>query len=541
MKEKYTIVLYIATAVLTVILTATTFTPIIARSVRSDPTRVNIYIHKFQSDYMYYVSGIVRGQHGSFLFKDPFSVPNPPAAPVQLLFPIIGMLSAPFHIWAPVSYHIARVLLIFFSIWATYVLAVTVLKNKVWGSIATLMSMIVTNPPVFLYSQKIALSFYAWWDMLNSYERFDALPHYVAARGLQCLSIVCYFKFRSTKQRRLLIISSLLATLCVFMAAQTVLPYLAVVSVGTLWDFVLEFRKAKRLNTSLRSISPLLIIICPLVAIGVIEVSTQTPIWLANRKWEVAYFSQDPWTIYHLYISYIFLMIPAYAGLAIGLRRKELSSSLLAVWCAIPLLVSPILPLLGTGGARFDIQMNLVIPFSILAAIAVRYAVRTPTWKTVLLIYFAVVCLYSSISTASYAKAQWDFIYTENLSTRMYPPRQYFELVDWVKANVKQDQVIVSSEEIGSLLVSQTPVFAYIGEQTHGANWDIYTGPHQRFYGEQMSNSEALTWLKNHDVSYVIEDPLYIWPLRDLSYPFLVKKWHNSQLGIYQVRYDTTR
>ena len=180
---------------------------------------------------------------------------------------------------------------------------------------------------------------------------------------------------------------------------------------------------------------------------------------------------------------------------------------------------------------------NIFIPLSILATIAIRKALTIELWKIISIAYIVIVLLWTSVSVVSYAKQQWDSVSNESLTTRFYPPKEYFGLVDWVKTNVRYEQVILASDEIGTLLVSQWPVFAYIGDQTHGSNWDLNPWSLQRFYSDQMSPSEALEWLKAHNVSYVVEDPKYIWPLNDLTYPFLIKRWHNDQLGIYQVNY----
>jgi hypothetical protein len=530
--------LQIILVILTTIFIVISYTSVIARTIRTDSSRVNIFIHGFSMDYMFYLAGIVRGQHGFFWFKDPFSVPHPAASPLFLLFSLIGIISAPFGVWTPAAYHISRVLLVFFSVWAIYVLAVTVLKSKLWGSVATILAIITAIPPQFFYSEKIAMTFYSWWTYLSVVGRFEGLPHHLAARGLQCLSIAWYLQYRSTKRLKFLVISSVAATISVFLVPQTVVPYVVIFITSVMWDSVSEFRKTKNINVFFRGLYLLLALLGPVAAVGIVELATLNPMWIANKQWELTYFSKDTWANYHHYVSYILFLIPAYAGFVILFKKQKLLSIQLLIWILIPLLFTPILPMLGTSTVRFALFMNLVIPFSILATFAFREAMQVIFWKRVTIIYIILICLYLPFNVFGYAKLEWNMVFAENLSTRLYPPKEYFELVDWVKKNVPEEHVILASDEIGSLLASQTPVFAYIGEQSHGANWDLYKEPHRRFYAEEMTNDEAIIWLKKHDVAFVVEDPKFIWPFKDLSYPFLVKRWQNSQLGIYEVKYD---
>ena len=524
---------------LSIVLTCITFTPIIGRIIhaRQDPTRIEIYIHKYQNDYMQYLAGIVRGREGLFWYKNPFSVPKPEASTLYVFFPIIGMLSAPFNMPPPIAYHMARIILIFFTIYAAYTAALVILKNTRWALITTLLSIITTSPPTFFYSDYIAKTFKSWWDLLNAYERFDGLPHHLLARGLQYLSIAWYFKYRETSKLSALIVSVVLTTLCVFAVPQAIVPTVAIMGLYTAWDMYCVSKKTKKLIITLRAMTPLISLIVPAGTLTIMMHAMRSPLWIANRQWEVTYFGQDPFTNYHLYISFLFLFIPAYIGFVTFVKNKIFLPWALLGWILIPLLCSPLLPIIGIGGARFALEINIILPLSILATNGFYSMYRNSSLKIFALGYTAFLFLYFSMQTTLYAKAQWDFVMSENLSTRMYPPREYFELVDWVKKNVPKEHVILSSEEIGSLLVSHTPVFAYIGEQTHGSNWDLNIEPHNIFYGEHLSAQRALVWLRAHDVEYVVEDPKFLWPLRDLTYPFLVKKWQNSQLGIYEVQY----
>jgi len=532
-----TVHLHIVIVVLTVVLSALTFVPIIARTVHTDSSRVELFIHKYHQDYMQYLAGIVRGQHGLFWYKNPFSVPNPEPSALYLLFPIIGGISGLFNIWAPAAYHISRLIFIFFSVWATYALSVAILKSVKWGSYATLVSILVANPPAFFYNQTIAHVFKPWWDLLGITERFDGLPHHILARGFQCLSLLYFLNYRSSKRFGYYIESSICAGICVFMAPQSVVPYCVIVGFCMVWDILKTFRKPEYSKLFYVFYS-LLGLIVPGIALFVMDLATHNPLWIANRQWEVTYFGQDRWTIYHLYISYIALLIPASIGAYIGIRRKDIVIIILTIWILIPLVCAPILPLVGLGGARFDLQMNLFIPLSLLTVIAARALRSQIKYKNILIPYMSILIIWASISAVTYSLEKWNEVFKENLSTRIYAPKEYFELAQWVNMNVHPEQVVLASDEIGTLIVSQAPVFAYIGEQTHGSNWDLNTLLLEQFYSQKMTNVDALDFLKKRDVSYVVEDPKYIWPLRDLTYPFLVKRWQNNQLGIYEVRYD---
>jgi hypothetical protein len=538
MRRIRTIHLQIAAVVLTIIMTALTFTQVVARSVHSDASRVNMYIHGFQLDYFQYLAGIVRGQHGLFWYRSLFTIPNPPVIPLYMLYQILGIITAPFAVWTPIVYHVARILLIVFSVWSMYILAATVLRSRRWGTVATILGILITNPPEWLYSPVIASSFNTWWSILTAYERFNSQPHFLAARGLLCIAVSWYLIYRSIKKRRYLIGSTIAITLCVFNIPYTAVPYFAVITVGVLWDSLEAYRNKKSIQHEL---IPLLTLIAPLLSLGVIQYTTQIPLWITARLWERDFDRGETWTTYHYYISHLTLLLPAYAGFIIWVKKKDIRAYLMMIWVLIPLLFSPFFYTLMMGGLRFDMFIYIIIPLSILSSAAIRNATTSRLWNILTIGYIVPVILYSCMSIGIYATQQWNMIFAENLNTMTYPPKEYFELADWVKAHVPKEHVILASNEIGTLIVSQSPVFAYIGEQTYGSNFALNIDQLQQFYSDKMNPAEALALLKSHDVSYVVDDPKFIWPLKDLTYPFLTKRWQNDQLGIYQVNYGNTK
>lgn len=526
--------LQIALIILTIVMTGLTFTEIVARTVHSDPTRVNMYSNWFHGDYYQYLAGIVRGQHGLFWYRSFFTVPNPPTIPIYMLYQILGIITAPFSIWAPIVYHVSRLSFIVFSVWSLYVLSFTILKSKRWGIVSTILGILITNPPAFLYNPVIAIEFRTWWSVLTAYDRMNAQPHYLLARGLLCLSIAWYISYRSLKKRKYLLGSSIAAVLCVFNVPHTAVPFFAIVCVGVLWDSIHAYRHSTSIRTEL---VPLLTLIAPLISLGIINRSMQIPLWITASLWERDFDLRETWTNYHYYISHLYLLFPAYIGFVLFAKKKDIRGYLLLLWVLIPLLFSPFFYWLKVGGLRFDMFIYIIIPLSILSCVAIRSAMTSGFWKRIAVLYVALVLLLSSVSTVLYAKYLWTMVVIQPLYTAIFPPKDYFELFDWIKNNISEDHVLLASPEIGTLIVSQAPVFAYIGEQTRGSNVALNTYFLERFYSELMNTEEALAFLKARDVTFVVQDPKFIWPLRELSYPFLVKKWQNSQLGIYQVNY----
>ena len=530
-----------AVVLLTLTITAATFVQVIghqARLIHEIPLagkRVDILLHKHAEDHLSYLARITRGQAGRILFRETFVISDHTVKPIWLLYTVAGALSGPFRLSPAVVYQILRVAMIVFFVWATYVLSLTVLKSKVWALVATIVALIVPIPPNALYRQDIAMSFTNWWNDFSVVGRLDAVPHHLAELACLYLAIVAFIRFVESGRNRYLVGSSIAATLAVLMIPQSAALYFFLIGSYILWQGVIVFRK-KRLP---RDLSKLLriagVFVLPLLAILSILLTTRSSVWREGAIWEIAFWQRDPWIWYHFFISFIFLWPLAYIGFVKNIRRTPVPSLLLGVWVIFPFVFGPVLPILKISSSGRIIQTaGAFVPLAILATIALRDMVRSPAGRSLALIWLVLTLIFASSNIYSYAVTKWFTTVEEPMSDIFYPPTAYIDAAAWVKRNVPRDATIVAGPELGSVIGAFAPVFVYVGDNTHGGNWDLVETSHWAFYTGKMAESTAHVWLTGHGVSYVVLDPFF--HQTNLPYSFLTPLWQSGNLVIYKVK-----
>lgn len=522
-------------SITTLLLMAASYIPNTVRFRRTPPDRVDIMLHRgFMPDYQAFLSRITRGAHGSILFQDPFASAQRPRQPIYLLYTGLGFVFSPFRMPPQTVYHIGKIISIVALVISYYLLSYVVFTRRRWAALATFIMLIAPRAPDFLYYPHPDHPL-TWWDGQGPVGRLDYPPHHTFALGLATMSIAAYLYYGKRKKPILLAASALSGAAAVLTIPHAALPITAAIGLHGLWSIMNRSEKSLSPATLPRLIAPVIALLPMLIVLAVVFGATNDPIWNANKQWEIEFWKNDPWFLYHYYITFGLLLIPAYFGALVGWRKNRCLTSILVAWSLLPILASPFASIGGFGVGRL-LHMGIYIPLSCLTVWALQAAVKKRTLAIVSLMPVLAVLVYAPVSVARDITAKTSYINTEPLSTTYYPPRAHYEAAMWIRDHLPKDTQILAGEELGSLIAAFAPVFVYIGGQTHGYNWDIQKEEHIRFYGRLMTEDEARVWLVSHAIEYVVYDPYYIWPAGSpLTYASLKPVWSNGTVGVYRV------
>lgn len=519
---------------ITAIIIIFTFVPILARKEHTiKEKQIDILLHRGNSpDYSVYLATITMGQTGKPYFRNYFSPTETKPLPIHSFYWITGLLTGPFHLWPPYAYHLARIFTVLSFGVVLYFLTRSVFRFPWQGMTAAIISLLVPIMPAMFFHQEIAKSFQPWWNLfLSPINRLDPPPHHLAAQVFLLLAIASYLFYRKKHQRRFAVGSAVAIVLSIFMVPQTALPFLFVVSADALFIWF-PFLLKKSTQVKLESVVPIILIAVAILSIKILSFSIGGTRWIPNQIWEIGYWGRDPYFYYHLYVSFLPLVLFAIPAVIAGIIKRDTTRMLLFVWAMTPLLVAPFTQMLGMGTGRL-LQDIIHIPLTILSVLTITDAMTRKFFPKYLpLFIIGLLIFYSAIQLPQYAKMVWDSYKNQEYNWWYYLPKSVYEAVEWITKNIPVDTKLISIEGVGNPIVSFAPVIVYQGDQTHGYNWDLDLSKLYLFYMRNMSDTQALSWLKSLGISYVVDDMRR--PAQSF-YPFLATVWENSALRIYKV------
>jgi hypothetical protein len=517
------------------ILLCLTFLPLVARIRKTGPDRIDILLHNgFAPDYSVYLATITMGQSGKLFFRNYFSPTETKPLPIHSLYWITGFITRPFHLWPPYAYHLIRSITVFGYGMAVFLLCRIVLKKPWKALMGILVILLIPIAPLGFYHYEIPGG--QWWEnWLEATKRIDPPPHHLAGQVFLFLAIAGYLLYKQKKQIRWIVVSAVFSVFSVFMVPHTVFAFLAILAVDVVLS-VLEAIRRKTVRMRIKDIViPLFLCGITLLAVGILSLALKGTRWIPNQQWEVAYWARDPYFYYHLYISFLPLLILSVPSV-LSIIKGDRIRLLLLIWAITPLCLSPFLPTLGMGTGRL-IQLAIHIPLGLLAVSTITDFVESkhirPFFVCIALFLFV---LYAGYTLLYFVEKRVAYVHNEPISWQYYVPKSIYDGAEWARSNIAPDTHIITPSDIGNIFVSFAPIVAYQGDQTHGYNWDLDSNLLYQFYSHTLTDTGAKEWLTNKKISYVV-DEISNGPHTPVeSYPFLIPVWENFALRIYRVQ-----
>lgn len=506
------------------------YTPQIARETRPDlGERSTLWLHGwFAEDFRVYLSAITLGKNNHLLFRNPYTTERLPPLPYYLYYSSFGFLTKFINIQPHIVYHLTKIIAIFVFILSTLVLAFVVFQNKKTAVITTIISIIITTPPQIFYNQFIAESFPWWQDWLESVQRLHQRPHYVLSEGLLILGIA-FFVYGYKKNKTFASwLSSICAGLCVLMVPHSGLPYIFCVFTITSLLSITSFQYIKYYALLILPIGTLLFLR---------KMALLDPVWLSYKDWEVNFWNQDNYFLYHWYVSHIALVLPSIIFLFLFAKKiiKNDSILLIIAWIIFPIIMYPLSNILEIGKARL-LHFSIHIPLSIFVVWGWNQLIHRTSYKKTISLIAVIVFLFININTINQIQRLWNKAMKEMTGYKLiYLPNKYYEGIQAVKKYTFMNAGILSGEVMGNFMPGYAPVISYLGHPTQALRWNEKL-QHTRLFYSGQNEQDAYNFLKKSNVHYVVDDPETIeLHSNKLNYSFLELVWENDLIRLYKV------
>jgi hypothetical protein len=220
----------------------------------------------------------------------------------------------------------------------------------------------------------------------------------------------------------------------------------------------------------------------------------------AFRIWSQQLVMPSPPPGYYL-ASYGLLLFLALFGVVRVLRRREWPAMLAVIWLVvvIPLLYAP------TRLQRRFLE-GVMLPLCILAsmgvAIVLRKLFRSRRWRRRLLILTIALMLPSNLAlVAGTSMAAW------NRSPSVFYPGTVVAAVDWLGANAKVNDVILSSFEVGNVIPARTGLRVVLGHWIETLDYERKSEQVRTFFNAATSDEKRRAFLKDERVNWVFFGP----------------------------------
>jgi hypothetical protein len=532
---------YPAIVITFLIIVASGYVPQIARSTRSDLMgRDSIWQHLgLAEDYHAYLSKITLGQHGYTMYRNPNNTEKTPPLPFYFYYLAFGWITGPFHIWPPYVYHFAKLIAEIAFVLAVYYLARVILKKPWQAGLATIISLITTTLPERFYNQTVSQSFMSWWvHHLSAPGRLDNRPHYAVSGAFLALAIALYFRFRQTDKARYLIGSGLSGILCTLMVPQAVVPYLFIIGfVSVIRTITFVYRRMAVANFVFLWTVFVILCIPILGTIWILQKYVANDIvWSFYQTLEVPFWNKDPLFGYHMYLTFIPLIIPSIITWICAIRKKNIVLVSLFGWTFIPLLMYPFLDALTISKFRL-LHSAIQIPLAITATYAVVSILPKYISKVLLSSITVLYILYSFTMIGILNKDMWVGARNESpVYSLIYLPSDYMEAIKEIGKRLPADSHFIAGDVLSNVIPSFSPVITYTGCYPLTYRWHEKMFKVEAFYSSRMTTEEAYDFLRENGITYVISDTeIKAVEVQPMKYPFLNPVWSNASVTLFNV------
>lgn len=499
----------------------------------------------YSDDYAVYVHTIHQGMRGRWTVVDKFTSEPHAGSFLHIYYLLAGKFFSLFGLNAITTYHLLRILASITFLFAAWNFVKTILSNNFLKAISWTIICFANSLPAKYFLPQID-SWLPWVDEPEVTVRFATQSHHTFGSALMLLQLTLFLKFLQKPKLRLLVTSTLFA----FIHSWTE-PNTAFATLITLGIYVLLKQiSSSKITLSLKSVVERL----SLHHLSLIFAAS-LPALLYFRFLD----RTEPWKTLFIFdkFQHFNLSLPRFLSslglpfvlslvifLPIILKWKKLPSlvsrdaliltiSLVAEFLAIYLIA----PHLNINRLRFFHQ-PVFVPLAILGSITLFYFTsqisKIPKSLT-LILTLTYILLTTPATVASYNRRIHEY---DDLSTLVYPTRWEFESFNWLRDNTMPSDVVLALYEVSNLI----PIFSgntvYAGNVSETLNYDAKSRLATRFYQNQMSTSEAQSFLRDGHIKYVFIGFQETQGLDPAKLPHLTRVYQNYEALIYKYQPD---
>ncbi|OGO17075.1 MAG: hypothetical protein A2Z14_09245 [Chloroflexi bacterium RBG_16_48_8] len=448
-----------------------------------------------------YIAKMLLGSEGAWLFRTPYSSMEQSGIIAFLPYILLGKLaSGPgMHEQLVGLYHLFRVLVTPFAVYATYQFASLFIKEAQWRKWATVLStaggglgwlMVMLGKGFFFGSLPMDWISPEWFGFLA----FLGYPHLILARALLLMGLTLYLTSPFKKNR------DWLAGLC-FIVLGFVHPLAMATAIAILgvhqcaiWATALV-RRSKPIRIKWLWIGVKAIFLpLPLVVYYFVRFSSDPylSVWTSQNQ----IFSPHP---VHILIAYGWAFFPAVFGVRVILKSRRWTGLVLLAW----LLAFPIF-----AYAPHNLQRRLPdgiwVAWSICAVMGMN--VLSKRWVKKLQSFKLVFWGFSLLTTIMLLVSAIQF----SVQTRIpiFRHGEEVEVFQWLQEKAEQGSVVLSSFATGNAMPAWASVRVVIGHGPETAELASLEPMVYAFYSGDLDVEEQIKFIQSQNISYIFWGPL---------------------------------
>ncbi len=475
--------------------------------------------HIFTYDYNVYLAKIRQGQEGRWSVVDKYdNHPQQPGVLLQMFYLLSGKIGGLFRLSPPLIYHLLRLIVGFFWVVTIIYLNFHYLKQPVWAGLGVVFCLLSTSFPRFyrLENQWWVGQYMDWWQELDLIKRVSFIPHDVL-NYINTGLFIAVIPRLDTFDNKQTFIFLLLIFLSLFIHPTAAIIFCLA------WFFYLLIssggRKPSlpRLKIALTAVRFLTVITVILIPLLYIRAVTSVYPWKTLLDFEQHY---------RLTVSlpeYFEALGPAFflgmIGLALVVWKKDLRFLPLVAWVIAALagiITFTYLPI--QSPLRF-VQTANHIPLAILSVYLLNRLWRRRSWPTLtktIVVLITVGYIGLGLIQAYFSlKGQLVFIRQKIAATVplvpappqvIYPLTDFYNGLQWLKANTRPDQVVLSKYTAGNYIPAYSGNFVYFGhaETPHYLEREPLVN---QFFSGSLNPEAAYAFLNQENISYVFYGP----------------------------------
>ena len=512
--------------------------PLIISYFRTPLNTVFPLIHSDSSyDYHVYLSVINEGQNGFWLFKDHFTSDDTKPGIFYLYYIFLGKISSIFRLWPPLVYHLARIVSVEIFLVAVFLLMRLLLPNRL-SFPAAVAAIISTLPPLYFFRQPDAFStFTPWWSFLEAISRLDGLPHHIFGQAMLLISLIYFLKFFKAKEKKFLLLASVTAVISGIVLPPALFPVVIGLPLTFTAASLYQFIKYKKITVDKTVTAPFIIYwLSSLIPLALSAWQTRQGYpWILWQTWEVSRWNvQETAFNRHLLTSFSLLSIISIPAIIHIFKKNDWPKIFVVFWAATPIVMLPFVNLVSIGKIRL-ITAAPFVPWSVLAAVSFGLLFAGLRKKSL-----------SYLTVAAFILLNWSvtipLLIQKIKTSRRFPlysnffiPQKNWNSITYIKDNLPAGSIILSNEYVGNIIPAYTPSISYFGHINQTLDFAKKQGNVWLFYTRNISDSEALNFLEQNNISYIFygEDEVMLGKSK-IDYPFLEKIYDRDGIFIFK-------
>ncbi len=484
------------------------------------PDRVMLWgEHIYTYDYNVYLSKIRQGTEGRWTVVDKYdNNTKNPGVFLQMLYLLSGKLGGLLQLTPTLTYHFLRTILSVAWVLTIIYLCVFYLRKPGRYIIGVLLALVSSSFPIFYQFQNSTWvgQYMDWWQEMDPMKHISYIPHYLLNYIILAVLIVLMYVFTKTRQNKYFIVISIL----------TFFSFLIHPSGGTvfliswaIYHFInaliyRSYNKKQFLDTVFKTVILFLVALIPLLYIKVV---TSTYPWKSLTDFDQNY--HLPFSLNEYLLALGPVIIPGFLGVILVILKREEKLLALATWVLAAFLGIIVFGFIPAFAVTRFVQTANQIPLAILATYFIFEFVkkfRNRFLRLIVYLYLAFIILDGLAQCYFSLKAQTGFIHERAVAVAplvpypsqvMYPLKDFYNALIWLKNNTKITDVILTKVTAGNYIPAYAGNFVYLGHSSETPQFNDRVNQADQFFSGEMDNASAKLFLKTNNIAYVFFGP----------------------------------